>query len=114
MPYITQERRDALDTEPVAEDAGELNYLFTQALKRGPDRAFMIAEAMDAYVEQWGESYHVYNDILGALFGASLERTRRTGDLEHMPMMSFLISEFYNLQVARYEDEKIAENGDVY
>ena len=79
MPYITQERRDALVTTP-PECAGELNYCITR----------LIVD----YVRARGESYHVFNDVLGALSGAQ--------------------AEFYRRVAAPYEDEKCKLNGDVY
>lgn len=59
MPYIIQERREALK----AESAGDLNYLLTLVLKE--------------YLTTKGESYQTYNDMLGALEGAKLELYRR-------------------------------------
>ena len=47
-----------------------------------------------AYVKVKGESYQTYNDIIGALECCKLELYRR--------------------KVAKYEDKKITENGDVY
>jgi hypothetical protein len=65
MPYITQDRRDALDIVAASapRNAGELNYLIT--------RLFMM------YLRENGTSYQVFNDILGACEGAKLELYRR-------------------------------------
>lgn len=80
MPYIKQEAREALGAgQRVAETPGELNYMFTVLSL--------------CYLEEKGESYQSFNDIIGALEGAKLELYRR--------------------QVAPYEDTKIEENGDV-
>jgi hypothetical protein len=85
VPYIVKEQRErfqyALDKlfGVRIHTAGELNYLFT-----------MIS---NVYIKCVGESYQVYNDIIGALEGAKLELYRR--------------------KVAAYEDSKIASNGDV-
>lgn len=79
MPYIKQEDRDMIDEGARPDTPGELNYLLTLCL-------------LD-YVEDKGESYQTYNDIIGALEACKLE--------------------FYRRRVAPYEDLKIAENGDV-
>ena len=98
MPYIKQQDRekfeevlnhfdknapydDYTDTPFVKiESCGELNYLFSMLSK--------------FYIEQNGENYQRYNDIVGALEGAKLELYRR--------------------QISKYEDKKISENGDVF
>lgn len=64
MPYIKQERREALLTN--GHDmvgAGELNFLLT--------RLALL------YIEQHGLNYQTINDIVGALEGAKLEFYRR-------------------------------------
>lgn len=64
MPYITQERREALAQEEALPDtAGELNYTFT-----------MIALE---YLERKGLNYQHINDVVGALEGAKAEFQRR-------------------------------------
>jgi hypothetical protein len=64
MPYISAQRRlifNANPREPI-QDAGELNYLVTELIKR--------------YVGDH-PNYQRYNDVLGALEGAKLELYRR-------------------------------------
>jgi len=85
MPYITQERRAALDdnslyADPDPMNAGELNYMFTTI-------------ALD-YILRQGKNYQHINDVIGALEGAKLE--------------------FYRRLAVPYENNKVAENGDVY
>lgn len=80
MPYIDDEKKKLMEMGCLPATAGELNYAFT---------AVSIA-----YLEEKGESYQTYNDIIGALEGAKLELYRR--------------------KVSKYEDKKIKENGDVY
>ena len=75
MPYVPAHRRQWQK----ADNAGELNYLITSVCHR--------------YLEEHGERYQTYADILSALEGAKLELYRRW--------------------VAPYEDRKIEENGDV-
>lgn len=86
MPYIKQERRDAIfslsttDYDSELRTSGELNYFLTVTI--------------NDYIQNNGLSYSTINDILGALEGAKLE--------------------FYRRVVAPYENSKIKENGDVY
>jgi hypothetical protein len=63
MPYITQTAREVLADGGVIQTAGELNYEFTQVIRR--------------YLEVHGLSYRVFNDIVGALEGAKTEFQRR-------------------------------------
>jgi len=55
---------------------------------------FAFTEIALNYLKINGEKYQTYNDIIGALEGAKLELYRR--------------------KVSLYEDNKMAENGDVY
>lgn len=55
---------------------------------------YMITTLLLGYVDEHGKRYATINDCLGALEGAKLE--------------------FYRRLAAPYEDDKIAENGDVY
>ncbi len=91
MPYIKEERKKELNLfarqisviEDIGENCstvGDLNYTITKVLK--------------GYLQEQGESYGTYNDIIGVLECAKLEMYRR--------------------KVSVYEDKKIKENGDVY
>jgi hypothetical protein len=85
MPYIKQERRDAmahtlLPKPDDPQNAGELNYAITILLLN--------------YWHSKGHSYQTINDIVGACCGA--------------------VHEFQRRIVGKYEDQKIKENGDVY
>jgi hypothetical protein len=83
MPYLHKDLRKLIkltfEGQPF-ESAGHLNYLFTLIINE--------------YKKERGESYQIYNDIIGALEGAKLELYRR--------------------KIAPYEDTKIKSNGDVY
>ena len=83
MPYIKEEDRkkfeDFLHDCPCPLTAGEFNFLITQLTRK--------------YIANFGESYQVYNDLMGALEGCKLEMYRR--------------------RVAPYENKKMNENGDV-
>lgn len=80
MPYITKQRRNDIDQGWLPNTAGELNYQITK----------IILE----YLEDRGERYQTYNDIIGALECAKLELYRR--------------------KVIGYENVKKIQNGDVY
>lgn len=86
MPYVDRIERDRLhkilDEARKAEigSVGNLNYLITSLCFQ--------------YLSEKGESYQVFNDLIGALEVAKLELYRR--------------------QVSEYEDFKKALNGDVY
>jgi len=87
MPYIKEERRNALDAfgDPHKHGyqcaaVGELNFIFTCAAL--------------GYLERHGLSYQTINDIRGALSGAQAEFERRVA--------------------YPYEDAKKEINGDVY
>jgi len=85
MPYITKEDRkqykDVLETikKTGIATAGDLNYIVTCI--------------SNIYLNECGECYKTYNEIIGVLESAKLE--------------------YYRRNVAPYEDKKIKENGDV-
>ncbi|WP_411971131.1 DUF6899 family protein [Halomonas rhizosphaerae] len=64
MPYIDQDRREALNSGSKPETAGELNYLVTRLV--------------DAYVvSHGGLRYSRINEVVGVLECAKLEAYRR-------------------------------------
>lgn len=84
MPYIKKEDRERID--PILEKLlpeitgpGDLNYAITALIHD--------------IVAHKGQSYTLYNELIGVLECAKLELYRR--------------------KVSRYEDHKILENGDV-
>ncbi len=80
MPYIGSHLRQALDDGEIRPDfSGELNYVISRICKQ--------------YMEDKGDSYQAFNDVIGVLEGAKLE--------------------FYRRKVAPYEDLKREENGDI-
>lgn len=84
MPYIKHALRfffkDYNPPKKVPQTCGELNYALSMVCK--------------AYLEEQGESYKIYNDIIGVLTCMQME--------------------FYRRLIAPYEDKKIRENGDVF
>jgi len=63
MPYITPERREAIEECSPPMCAGELNYEITMVV-------------LD-YMKRKGLCYQTINDVIGALSGASAEFYRR-------------------------------------
>lgn len=64
MPYITPERRAALDNnQDIARTAGELNYQLTMLC--------------NGYLQTHGKCYQTLNDVMGVLSGAAKEFYRR-------------------------------------
>lgn len=85
MPYITTEARNRLDSGSAPRNAGELNYAVTRLVD-----AYLAA----AQSEAGRLRYSHLNEAIGVLECAKLELYRRVA--------------------APYEDEKMAEAGDVY
>ena len=63
MPYIKQERRDAIGKGDAPKDAGELNFALTSIV--------------DRYLQAKGLRYAHINEVVGALECAKLELYRR-------------------------------------
>lgn len=55
---------------------------------------YALTSVINQYVQDRGKSYAILNDVIGALESAKLE--------------------FYRRVVAPYEDQKCAQNGDVF
>jgi hypothetical protein len=85
MPYVDQDARRRIDAGEPPANAGELNYAVTRIVD-----AYLVRAAEDAGRVRYGH----LNEAIGVLECAKLELYRRIA--------------------APYEDEKIAESGDVY
>jgi hypothetical protein len=85
MPYIDQDARRRMDAGETPASAGELNYAVTRLVD-----AYLARAAADAGRVRYAH----LNEAVGVLECAKLELYRRVA--------------------APYEDEKIAESGDVY
>ncbi len=81
MPYISQEARTVLAKTGQISTVGELNYVITKMMKKYID-------------DNGGESYTMYNSLIGVL--------------------ECVKSEFYRRLVSEYEDVKCDQHGDVY
>lgn len=117
MPYIKSGdgRREALQRGEPALLAGELNYQIFYYVKhiRFESSNGILREDIEGFVKQFlGEkpNYQRYNDFVGALINCWVEIKRRLG-IEVDILL--LIIESYADEIAKYEDTKILENGDV-
>ena len=98
MPYITEKRRD----EDLADSGNidvrhsrrDLGIAMGEAMDNGGDLQYMIAEAVQRFLEIKGLRYARCEEIMGAIDGAS--------------------KEFYRVVVAPYEDKKMRAHGPVY
>jgi hypothetical protein len=86
MPYIKGEHKDF-----ILDDSGHIRACATDS---PGDLNYAFTELIVGYVSSKGLSYQTINDVVGALTCAKDEFQRRV--------------------VAKYEDSKIKENGDVY
>lgn len=115
MPYIksNDDRREKLRNGEPALTAGELNYQIFSYVKHTP--SFHVGYyGIKKFVDQFlGEkpNYQKYNDITGVLIRCDKEIYRRLDiDLERTFER---LMESYDDEIAKYEDLKIKENGDV-
>lgn len=125
MPYIKPTDYKRASTDPSV--PGELNYAMTlRALSymRGEVSFNGFCDAIqflvDGYIRDLGESYTIYNEVIGALECCGMELVRRcTGDYEDLAdnccsILNQISNDLYFNRTAKYEDQKIAENGDVF
>ena len=85
MPYIKQIDRKGFSELTAAIENSDLNC--------AGDLNFILTKTIHHYMKLFGETYGAYNEVIGALECAKLELYRR--------------------KIAKYEDKKIDENGDV-
>lgn len=116
MPYIKSDdgRRETLRNGEPALTAGELNYQIFYYVKHTDIYTFR-EEEIYRYVKQFlGEkpNYQKYNDITGALIRCAKEIERRL-KIKYPTDILLQIMEYYDDEIAKYEDIKILENGDV-
>lgn len=123
MPYINQARRDELNSLTNfnwPKTAGELNFLFTQALIYSESKHVLdtaLTTFATSYLLQKDDmSYQLINDIMGAALCAGAEWSARTGKPHGWRtdcIKEFLVW-FYQDIGHPYEQEKREKNGDVY
>jgi hypothetical protein len=118
MPYIKANdgRREALQRGESAQSAGELNYQMFYAIKHISDIDLLEINIKSFVVEFLGKkpNYQRYNDMTGALIRCKKEVERRLA-YRYLIIAGMLeeIMESYDDEIAKYEDLKIDENGDV-
>jgi hypothetical protein len=92
MPYIKQEDREQFEEDSKGGYIDLLNEVGFKCDNAG-DLNYVFTRIAHKYITEKGLRYQYLNDIIGALEGCKLELYRKIA--------------------APYENEKIAENGDV-
>jgi hypothetical protein len=114
MPYIKSDndRRQKLQNGDVAQTAGELNYQIFYYLKHFDDNPSARFQVYIFIFQFLGENpnYQKYNDMVGGLTLCYKEIKRRLN--KDIAYLLFIIDGF-DEEIAKYEEEKIIENGDV-
>lgn len=116
MPYIKKEfnRREELQKGEPALNAGELNYQIFYYFKH--TKPFHVGHyGVKKLVRQFlgkTPNYQRYNDMTGALIRCGKEIERRLNNSYALKLLTEVM-ESYDYEIAKYEDKKIAENGDV-
>ena len=116
MPYIDSknDRRERLRNEEPALNAGELNYQIFHYVKHNQPINVFKQKIIYKFVKQFlGEkpNYQRYNDMTGCLIRCLKEIDRRLGvDVDNILIP---IMESYDDEIAKYEDLKCSQNGDV-
>jgi len=95
MPYIKKYKREDLDNLIKQFEAymSLANRVECGAVHVG-ELNYLITKLCQSYVNYYGERYEIYNQVVGVIENVKLELYRR--------------------KIAKYEDKKIKENGDVY
>jgi hypothetical protein len=91
MPYIKQKDRCRLDA---AIQNANTPFMLGTCVDTAGELNYLVTKIIRGYFVQNGGNYQAINDVVGALEGAKAEFQRRV--------------------VAKYEDMKIEDNGDVY
>lgn len=126
MPYIKSE--DYARAVMAAAVPGELNYAITLQAIGYFEGIFDLEQfgitaqtLVDEYMERVGVSYTNYNAVIGVLFCCGFELIRRVTNSQYQwkayeaqLILNRIGYRLYHDHTAPYEDEKIAENGDVF
>jgi len=125
MPYIKSDdgRRKKLIKGDIAKNAGELNFQIFYYVKYYDWRFFRLnyistctelTKQIQKYVKNFlgkKPNYQKYNDITGCLVRCYKEIYRRL-HIDLKDLFEYIIC-CYDDEIAKYEDKKIKENGDV-
>ena len=122
MPYIKKnnDRRTRLRKGEPAQNAGELNYQIFYYVKHQLENkdkidSLIIQDDVDQFLGS-KPNYQRYNDMTGCLVRCFLEIQRRLGIWTNIFFRDSILGKIlysYNDEIAKYEDKKIIENGDV-
>jgi len=119
MPYIEfKERREQLRMGDIALNAAELNYQIFYYVKyqeknhTSQDFTNKIKLCVDQFLGE-NPNYQKYNDMTGCLIRCYKELDRRLNIPYSILQILKNIMESYDGEIARYEDLKIQQNGDV-
>lgn len=141
MPYITGDRREAVDSflklvhahvdgdtattictlaQSAPEDCGELNYALTLTAIGNNRLQFGQLDARlraigTAYLMAKPLRYQRINDLIGAAHGAAMELDRRRPGAKKFEVVTliYMARTLYAEMGVAYELKKIAENGDI-
>jgi hypothetical protein len=116
MPYIKSNdgRREALANGDTAQSAGELNYQIFYYIKHHSSLTAFDIDVIRGFVAQFlgiKPNYQRYNDMTGALIRCAKEIRRRLPLKSEIILLDIMDS--YDEEIAKYEDVKINENGDI-
>ena len=112
MPYISKDndRRERLRNGEPALIAGELNYqIFYYVKHTNKIDRLIIKDFVDQFLGK-KPNYQKYNDMTGCLVRCYAEIERRL-DIQAEVLLD--IAQSYDDEIAKYEDTKIVQNGDV-
>lgn len=116
MPYIKSGdgRREALQRGEPSLTAGELNYqifYYFKHIKPFHGGYYGIKEFVKQFLGD-NPNYQKYNDMTGALISCGKEIQRRLKNDYALELLKGVIDS-YDDTIAKYEDLKCLENGDV-
>ena len=125
MPYIKQEKREAVKTEG-AKDPGELNYILTFEIQEWLKQSDKIS--YNGHVHEIGVALERLIELYGPIKMPFSSQSTIEANLYTRILISDLVdcrddvravlrwcqSEFYRRVAVPFEDQKIKENGDVY
>ena len=112
MPYIKSDndRRQKLRKGEPALTAGELNYQIFYHIKHYGYDKYGLITCIRRFLGK-KPNYQRYNDMTGCLIRCYKEIKRRLKI--NLKKQFIKVMERYDDEIAKYEDEKITENGDV-
>jgi len=91
MPYITKDKRQAIDN--ICNDLFE-SLLKSPVINTSGDLNYIISSIIDKFIQKQGKNYNNLNNVIGVL--------------------ECVKQEYYRRVVVPYEETKIEENGDIF